>query len=79
MFFFFFLQHTSIAIYNHLGQNDNINLSVPQVFRSKEMSKRGVVDDMVTSNNTHYNPREHPGHIIIIEVPSSELAICCYP
>lgn len=44
----------SIASYNHLGNNDGANLSVPQTFQSKEISKRGVVDDLVESNALLY-------------------------
>lgn len=33
--------------YNHLGNNDGKNLSAPAQFRSKEISKASVVDDMV--------------------------------
>jgi hypothetical protein len=42
-----------------------------------DISKSGVLDDMVTSTNILYNPKEHSCHIIINEVPSSELAIGC--
>jgi myo-inositol-1-phosphate synthase len=31
-----------------MGNDDDINLLVPQVLWSKEISKSGVVDDMVT-------------------------------
>ncbi|KAM0866704.1 hypothetical protein ACQ4PT_042453 [Festuca glaucescens] len=61
------IKPTSIASYNHLGNNDGMNLSAPQVFRSKEISKSGVVDDMVASNNILYNPGEHPDHVIVIK------------
>lgn len=44
------LKPTSIVSYNHLGNNDGMNLSAPQTFRSKEISKSNVVDDMVASN-----------------------------
>ncbi len=37
----------SIVSYNHLGNNDGKNLSQPDMFRSKEISKSNVVDDMV--------------------------------
>ena len=37
---------TAIVSYNHLGNNDGMNLSAPQTFRSKEISKSNVVDDM---------------------------------
>ena len=33
----------SIVSYNHLGNNDGMNLSAPQTFRSKEISKSNVV------------------------------------
>jgi hypothetical protein len=61
-------QPTSIASYNHLGNNDGMNLSAPQTFRSKEISKSGVVDDMVSSNAILYEPGEHPDHVIVIKV-----------
>ena len=41
------IKPTSIVSYNHLGNNDGMNLSAPQTFRSKEISKSNVVDDMV--------------------------------
>lgn len=44
------LKPTSIVSYNHLGNNDGMNLSAPATFRSKEISKSNVVDDMVASN-----------------------------
>ncbi|KAL6641126.1 hypothetical protein ACP70R_019307 [Stipagrostis hirtigluma subsp. patula] len=61
------IKPTSIASYNHLGNNDGMNLSAPQVFRSKEISKSGVVDDMVASNAILYSPGEHPDHVIVIK------------
>ncbi len=42
------IKPTSIVSYNHLGNNDGMNLSAPQTFRSKEISKANVVDDMVS-------------------------------
>jgi len=51
-----------ITSYNHLGNNDGKNLSAPQQFRSKEISKSNVVDDMVNSNRILYKPGEHPDH-----------------
>ncbi|KAG0583900.1 hypothetical protein KC19_3G170000 [Ceratodon purpureus] len=45
-----------------------MNLSAPQTFRSKEISKSNVVDDMVASNSILYAPGEHPDdHVIVIE------------
>ncbi|CAH2076029.1 unnamed protein product [Thlaspi arvense] len=52
---------TSVVSYNHLGNNDGMNLSAPQTFRSKEISKSNVVDDMVASNG------EHPDHVVVIK------------
>lgn len=64
----------SIASYNHLGNNDGANLSVPQTFQSKEISKRGVVDDLVDSNGLLYPragkkglPGKEIDHCIVIK------------
>lgn len=54
----------SIVSYNHLGNNDGQNLSAPQQFRSKEVSKSSVVDDMVQSNPVLYAPGEEPDHCV---------------
>ena len=62
------LKPTSIVSYNHLGNNDGMNLSAPQTFRSKEISKSNVVDDMVASNSILYSPGEHPDHVVVIKV-----------
>ena len=58
---------TSIASYNHLGNNDGKNLSSHRQFRSKEISKSNVVDDMVAANNVLYAEGEHPDHIVVIK------------
>lgn len=61
----------SIVSYNHLGNNDGKNLSAPSQFRSKEISKSNVVDDMVASNQILYEEDEHPDHVVVIKyVPS---------
>jgi myo-inositol-1-phosphate synthase len=61
----------SITSYNHLGNNDGKNLSAPQQFRSKEISKSNVVDDMVSSNRLLYKESEKPDHVVVIKyVPS---------
>ncbi|KAG8944432.1 Myo-inositol-1-phosphate synthase [Tulasnella sp. 424] len=72
----------SIASYNHLGNNDGRNLSAERQFKSKEISKRSVVDDMVESNPLLFKPAvkevtaegkkvveegEHPDHIVVIK------------
>ena len=46
----------SIVSYNHLGNNDGYNLSEQKTFRSKEISKSNVVDDMVRNNGVLYPP-----------------------
>jgi len=56
-----------ITSYNHLGNNDGKNLSAPQQFRSKEISKSNVVDDMVAANQILYKPGEHPDHVVVIK------------
>lgn len=61
------IKPTSIVSYNHLGNNDGMNLSAPQTFRSKEISKSNVVDDMVQSNELLYAPGEHPDHVVVIK------------
>ncbi|KAH8110511.1 Myo-inositol-1-phosphate synthase [Phellopilus nigrolimitatus] len=68
----------SIASYNHLGNNDGHNLSAEPQFKSKEISKSSVVDDMVASNALLYDPTvtakdskakkgEHPDHVVVIK------------
>jgi len=71
----------SIVSYNHLGNNDGKNLSAPKQFKSKEISKSNVVDDMVCSNNILYNnnnnnsnnenkehkEKEKPDHTVVIK------------
>ncbi|KAK7220462.1 hypothetical protein V2G26_008465 [Clonostachys chloroleuca] len=58
---------TSIASYNHLGNNDGKNLSSHKQFRSKEISKSNVVDDMVEANHVLYKKGEHPDHCVVIK------------
>ena len=62
--------------YNHLGNNDGLNLSAPQTFRSKEISKSNVVDDMVASNPILYQKGEHPDHVVVIKVRAWGTAWC---
>jgi len=61
------IKPTAIVSYNHLGNNDGKNLSAPQTFRSKEISKSNVVDDMVMSNRVLYKQHEHPDHVVVIK------------
>jgi myo-inositol-1-phosphate synthase len=59
----------SIASYNHLGNNDGYNLSSPKQFRSKEISKQSVVDDIIESNSILYNKEsgDKVDHCIVIK------------
>ncbi|BEJ16030.1 hypothetical protein CspHIS471_0506350 [Cutaneotrichosporon sp. HIS471] len=71
----------SISSYNHLGNNDGKNLSSAKQFRSKEISKSSVVDDMVAANPVLFKTAadlteetgvatkkgEHPDHIVVIK------------
>eukprot|EP01090_Pellita_catalonica_P004128 TRINITY_DN13971_c0_g1_i1.p1 TRINITY_DN13971_c0_g1~~TRINITY_DN13971_c0_g1_i1.p1 ORF type:complete len:515 (-),score=94.07 TRINITY_DN13971_c0_g1_i1:45-1589(-) len=61
------IKPVSIVSYNHLGNNDGKNLSAPNQFRSKEISKSNVVDDMVESNPILYKRGEHPDHCVVIK------------
>ncbi|XP_013614437.1 PREDICTED: inositol-3-phosphate synthase-like [Brassica oleracea var. oleracea] len=61
------IKPTSIVSYNHLGNNDGMNLSAPQTFRSKEISQSNVVDDMVASNGILFESGEHPDHVVVIK------------
>jgi len=57
-----------IASYNHLGNNDGRNLSSPKQFRSKEITKSNVVDDMVASNDILFpEGTSKPDHCIVIK------------
>ncbi|KAK9764857.1 Myo-inositol-1-phosphate synthase [Basidiobolus ranarum] len=65
------IKPVAITSYNHLGNNDGKNLSAPEQFRSKEISKSNVVDDMVAANHILYKKGEHPDHVVVIKyVPS---------
>ena len=61
------IKPSSIVSYNHLGNNDGKNLAEHKQFRSKEISKSNVVDDMVTSNKILYKKGEHPDHTVVIK------------
>ncbi|XP_021377548.1 inositol-3-phosphate synthase 1-A-like [Mizuhopecten yessoensis] len=61
------IKPVSIVSYNHLGNNDGMNLSAPKQFRSKEITKTNVVDDMVESNNILYPTGQKPDHCVVIK------------
>lgn len=49
------LRLSSVVSYNHLGNNDGKNLSEPETFKSKEISKASVLDDAIKSNPILYS------------------------
>lgn len=61
------IKPVSIVSYNHLGNNDGLNLSAPEQFHSKKVTKSSVVDDMVASNHLLYKPGEKPDHCVVIK------------
>ena len=63
------IRPVSVASYNHLGNNDGYNLSAPKQFRSKEISKSSVIDDMIESNHLLYNDKKGKkvDHCIVIK------------
>lgn len=61
------IKPVSIVSYNHLGNNDGRNLSSASQFRSKEISKSNVIDDMVASNRLLYADGEKPDHCVVIK------------
>ena len=62
------IKPTAIVSYNHLGNNDGHNLDEPAQFRSKEISKSDVVNDIVQSNKLLYpTDADHPDHVVVIK------------
>eukprot|EP00485_Elphidium_margaritaceum_P011300 CAMPEP_0202710328 /NCGR_PEP_ID=MMETSP1385-20130828/22321_1 /ASSEMBLY_ACC=CAM_ASM_000861 /TAXON_ID=933848 /ORGANISM="Elphidium margaritaceum" /LENGTH=522 /DNA_ID=CAMNT_0049369845 /DNA_START=46 /DNA_END=1614 /DNA_ORIENTATION=+ len=57
----------AIVSYNHLGNNDGKNLDEHKQFRSKEISKSDVVNDIVQSNQILYAHDERPDHCVVIK------------
>jgi len=56
----------SIVSYNHLGNNDGRNLKEEDQFRSKEITKRNVIDDVFEENRILFNNKK-PEHEVIIK------------
>ncbi|KAK2109128.1 Inositol-3-phosphate synthase 1 [Saguinus oedipus] len=61
------LKTMSIVSYNYLGNNDGQNLSASLQFRSKDVSKSNVVDDMVQSNPLLYIPSEEHDPCVVMK------------
>ena len=55
--------HATPSLYYTAGKN----LSAPKQFRSKEISKSNVVDDMVASNGLLFDEGEKPDHVVVIK------------
>lgn len=56
----------SIVSYNHLGNNDGKNLDETPQFKSKEITKRNVIDDVVLDNPEIFNGVK-PDHCVVIK------------
>lgn len=52
----------AITSYNHLGNNDGHNLSEPPQFKSKKISKSGLVEQMVSARNTAFSSESIKGN-----------------
>ena len=62
------LRIASCMSYNHLGNNDGKNLSEPDQFKSKEISKAGVLEDSIKSNPVLYpSDNDNVDHTIVIK------------
>ena len=61
------LKLQSIVSYNHLGNNDGRNLGAPEATKSKELSKSGVIEDVVRANRLIYKNDESPDHCVVIK------------
>ena len=61
------LKLQSIVSYNHLGNNDGKNLGAPQSSGSKELSKGGVIESVVSANRVIYNTDARPDHCVVIK------------
>lgn len=62
------LRLASCMSYNHLGNNDGKNLNEPDQFRSKEISKAGVLSDEIEANKVLYpDNNKTVDHTIVIK------------
>ena len=62
----------SVVSYNHLGNNDGKNLSSEDQFKSKEISKKSCIEDIVNSNPILFTKDDHIDHEVVIKyVPSA--------
>ena len=62
------LKIASCMSYNHLGNNDGKNLNEPACFKSKEISKAGVLSDEIEANKVLYpDDNKDVDHTIVIK------------
>eukprot|EP00927_Polykrikos_kofoidii_P036228 TRINITY_DN305_c0_g1_i6.p1 TRINITY_DN305_c0_g1~~TRINITY_DN305_c0_g1_i6.p1 ORF type:complete len:375 (-),score=87.76 TRINITY_DN305_c0_g1_i6:115-1089(-) len=62
------LRLASVVSYNHLGNNDGKNLAEDKTFRSKQISKAGVLDDAIKGNTQLYPPgNDKIDHEVVIK------------
>ena len=68
------IKPVSIVSYNHVGNNDGKNLAEEAQFKSKEISKSSVVDDIIQSNPVLYpiekgqSTPKNPDHVIPVHL-----------
>jgi myo-inositol-1-phosphate synthase len=60
-----------VASYNHLGNNDGLNLLFDACFRSKQISKSSKIDDIVSLTPILYEGGVQPDHIVVIRYVKS--------
>ena len=60
------LRPLSIVSYNHLGNNDGMNLDEKKQFRSKEITKKNVIDDIIEENSVIFE-NKRPDHCVVIK------------
>ena len=56
----------SIVSYNHLGNNDGLNLNENPQFTSKEITKKNVIDDIIEENPELFKNKK-PDHCVVIK------------
>lgn len=56
----------SIVSYNHLGNNDGLNLNENAQFESKEITKKNVIDDVIEENPELFQGK-NPDHCVVIK------------
>eukprot|EP00871_Galdieria_phlegrea_P005709 jgi/Galph1/625/GphlegSOOS_G5350.1 len=61
----------SMVTYNHLGNNDMFQLTDGEMWKPKSAAKSRVIEDIVCSNGTLYEPRESPDHVVVVKYVSS--------